>query len=120
LLEEGTVTNDKKDQVIADLRDMGIGMFDTVPVATYNRMVRKRDEAVAERDQAREQLAREWNSAAVPGGVDLVAAYQAWLDWYNADKRDEVGSLSHELARGYVLSLIAELLHYRREQGVHE
>jgi hypothetical protein len=40
--------NDKKEQVIADLRDMGIGMFDTVPVATYNRMVRKRDEAVAE------------------------------------------------------------------------
>lgn len=37
--------------------DSGLSPHDTVPVATYNRMVRKRDEAVRERDQARQILA---------------------------------------------------------------
>jgi hypothetical protein len=70
-----------------------------------------------ELDQAREQLAHDWNGSAVPGGVDLVAAYQAWLDWYNADKGDGVGSLSHELVREYLLSLISELLQCRRDHA---
>jgi hypothetical protein len=94
--------------------DSGLSPHDTVPVATYNRMVRKRDEAVRERDQAREQLARDWNELAIPGGIDLVAAYQAWVDWYNADKQEEEDSLSHELAREYVLTLILELRHCRQ------
>jgi hypothetical protein len=39
----------------------GLSPHDTVPVATYNRMVRKRDEAVAERDEARQMLADAWD-----------------------------------------------------------
>jgi hypothetical protein len=62
-------------------------------------------------------LARVVDDLPVDDGVDLADAYQAWLDWYNADKEDEVGSLSHELARKYVLALILELRICRRDHS---
>jgi hypothetical protein len=42
---------------LSDLPPSGLSPHDTVPVATYNRMVRKRDEAVRERDEVRQMLA---------------------------------------------------------------
>ncbi|WP_152970132.1 hypothetical protein [Frigoribacterium sp. RIT-PI-h] len=71
-------------------------------------------DVTTERDQAQQQLAFDWNQFAAPGGVDLVAAYQAWIDWYNADKQGEEDTHSHGLVREYVLSLITELQKARK------